>query len=133
MIEKAISLPFSIDTYGKVAVTTDQKKIWQDKVLSVVGTTMRERIMRPRFGSMVAAKTFDNESLAETEVQAEVEYAFNTQLSLLTLKSVTTSYDSYTGNTNVEIIYDLPNNQPVSTTVGLVSINGNSTPYQENA
>ena len=82
---------------------------------------------------MVAAKTFDNESLAETEVQAEVEYAFNTQLSLLTLKSVTTSYDSYTGNTNVEIIYDLPNNQTVSTTVGLVSINGNSTPYQENA
>ena len=133
MIEKAISLPFSIDTYGKVAVTTDQKKIWQDKVLSVVGTTMRERVMRPRLGSMVAAKTFDNESLAETEVQAEVEYAFNTQLSLLTLKSVTTSYDSYTGNTNVEIIYDLPNNQTVSTTVGLVSINGNSTPYQENA
>jgi phage baseplate assembly protein W len=133
MTEKAISLPFSIDTYGKVAVATDQNKIWQDKVLSVIGTTMRERVMRPRFGSLIAAKTFDNESLAETEVQAEVEYAFNTQLGLLTLNSVTTSYDPYTGNTNVEIIYSLPNSETVSTTVGLVSINGNSTPHQENA
>jgi len=133
MTEKAISLPFTLDVYGKIAVTTDQNKIWQDKVLSVIGTTMRERVMRPRFGTLIAAKTFDNETLAEAEIQSEVEYAFNTQLGLLTLRSVTSSYDSYTGNTSVEIVYDLPNNQTISTTVGLVSINGNSIPYQENA
>jgi hypothetical protein len=133
MAEKAIALPFSIDPYGKVTSTIDQNKIWQDKVLSVIGTTMRERVIRPKFGTLIATKAFDNETLAEKDIQSEVEYAFNTQLGLLTLESVNTSFDAYTNTTNVEIIYGLPNNESVSTTIGLVTINGTLTPRQENA
>lgn len=133
MVEKAIALPFSFDPYGRVTYTIDQNKIWQDKVLSVIGTTMRERVVRPRFGTLIAAKAFDNETLAETEIQSEIEYAFNTQLGLLTLQSVSTSFDAYTNTTNVEIIYGLPNNETVNTTIGLVTINQNSIPHQENA
>jgi len=133
MTEKAISLPFSLDPYGRITYTIDQNKIWQDKVLSVIGTTLRERVIRPRFGTLIAAKAFDNETLAETEIQSEIEYAFNTQLGLLTLESVSASFDAYTNTTNVEIVYGLPNNESVSTTIGLVTIDQNSTPRQENA
>jgi len=133
MVEKAISLPFSLDPYGRITYTTNQNKIWQDKVLSVIGTTFRERVIRPRFGTLIAAKAFDNETLAETEIQSEIEYAFNTQLGLLTLESVSASFDEYTNTTNVEIVYGLPNNESVSTTIGLVTIDQNSTPRQENA
>ena len=53
MSEIAMSLPFSIDPYGKVSSTTDQKKIWADKVRSVLGTALRERVMLPTFGTLI--------------------------------------------------------------------------------
>jgi phage baseplate assembly protein W len=51
MAEKTIALPFSVDPYGKVTVASDQSKIWADRVRSVIGTFLRERVMRPEFGT----------------------------------------------------------------------------------
>ena len=46
MAEKTLALPFSVDPYGKISVTSEQSKIWADRVRSVIGTTLRERVMR---------------------------------------------------------------------------------------
>ena len=131
-METAISLPFTIDAYGKVTTTTDQSKIWSDRVKAVIGTNLRERLMNPDFGTLVPSAFMENADTASSLISTEVERAFTTQLDLLTFTSVDVTFDEYTGTTHVSILYDLPNNEQVNTTVALVAIDGKSPAYQEN-
>jgi len=131
MAEKAIALPFSIDSYGKVASTQEQSKIWADRVRSVIGTSLRERIMRPTFGTLIPFAIFETDSTAESQIRIEVEQAFTQQLSLLTLENVTVTVNEYTNVLSVNVIYALPNNETVSTVVGLVLVDGANPIYQE--
>jgi phage baseplate assembly protein W len=131
MAEKAISLPFVIDAYGKIGQTQDQSKIWADRVRSVIGTTLRERVMRPTLGTVIPYAMFENEDNAQAEIEIEVSRAFSEQLPLLRLSTVTTTADQYTNTLTIEIVYALPNNEVVSTVVGLVLIQGAKPIYQE--
>ena len=130
--EVAIALPFSIDAYGRVAQTTDQRKIWADKVRSVVGTALNERVMRPLFGTDIPLAIFENQDSASDIVQDLVATSFNTQLPRLELQSVSTAFDSYSSTLNLEITYALPNEEVVSTTIGFIALSGNLIPYEEN-
>lgn len=129
--EVAIALPFSIDPYGKVTQTTDQSKIWADKVRSVIGTALRERVMRPTFGTDIPSAVFESQEDADGRVQELVAVSFNSQLPRLTLQGVSTAFDEYSGTLTLEITYALPNEEVVSTTIGLIIISGNLIPYEE--
>lgn len=129
--EVAIALPFSIDPYGRVTQTTDQTKIWADKVRSVIGTALNERVMRPLFGTDIPLAVFENQTDAQGIVQDLVSTSFNTQLPRLTLQSVSSVFDEYTSTLNVEVIYALPNDEVVSTTIGFIALEGNLIPYEE--
>jgi phage baseplate assembly protein W len=130
MAEVAISLPFSIDPYGKVTSTIDQPKIWGDRVRSVVGTALRERVMQPLFGTEIPFTVFETTEEAEATIETTVQQAFEQQLPLLRLQSVTTNFDEYTNYLSVVIIYALPNQDIVETTLAVISIVGN-TPINE--
>ena len=132
MAEKTIALPFSIDPYGKVTSTSEQTKIWGDRVRSVIGTSLRERLMRPDFGSTMAFNVFESQEAATEAIKTDVKAAFETQLSLLTLNSVDTSFDEYTGVITANITYALPNDKVLTTSVGLISIVGNNPSVEEN-
>lgn len=131
MAEQALSLPFSVDSYGNISTTIDQSKIWTDRVRSVLGTTVRERVMRPGFGTLIPFSLFDTESSAVSQVKTEVNKAFITQLSLLRLDKTTVTVDEYTNVLTVEVIYALPNNEVVSTVVGVALIDGANPIYEE--
>lgn len=131
MAQKTIALPFSIDSYGKVSSTESQSKIWSDRVRSVLGTTLRERLMRPNFGTLVPYSLFNTETNANTEINNEVRRAFAEQLSLLTLQNVVVNSDTYTNTITVEAVYGLPNNEVTSTLVGLVLVPGANPVYEE--
>ena len=130
MAEKFISLPFMVDSYGKINTTSDQSKIWSDRVRSVIGTALRERVMRPTFGTEIPFTVFDTAESAESTIETEVEQAFNQQLPLLRLQEVTATTNEYTNVLNVTIVYALPNQETVSTTLGLISVLG-TTPIAE--
>jgi len=131
MAEKALSLPFSIDSYGNVSSTSDQSKIWADRVRSVLGTTVRERVMRSGFGTLIPFSLFDTESSAMSQVKTEVNKAFITQLALLRLDKTTVTVDEYTRVLTIEVVYALPNNEVVSTVVGVALIDGANPIYEE--
>jgi phage baseplate assembly protein W len=131
MAEKAMSLPFSIDSYGKVSSTQDQSKIWADRVRSVLGTAVRERIMRPTFGTLIPFAIFETDSTAESQIRVEIEKAFAEQLPLLDLQNSVVVVDEYTNVLTVEVVYGLPNNEVVSTVVGLVLVDGANPIYEE--
>jgi phage baseplate assembly protein W len=131
MAQKAIALPFSIDSYGKVSSTQSQSKIWSDRVKSVLGTSLRERVMRPNFGTLIPYTLFNSETEATAQIQSEVEKAFAQQLDLLTLQQTNVTSDIYTSTLTVEVIYGLPNDEVTSTLIGLVFSQGANPIYEE--
>ena len=130
--EIAISLPFVVDPYGAITSTTDQRKIWSDRVRSVIGTNLRERLMRPTFGTLVPSSFMETTDTAESLVSSEVGSAFAIQLPLLSLQSTDVSYDEYTNVLSVTITYDLPNSEQITTTIGMVTLDGSTPATQEN-
>jgi len=132
--EVAISLPFSVNAYGRIGTTTERSKIWQDRVRSVVGTYLGERVMRPNFGSDVVDAVFENSIEADLLIKEQIRKAFERYLPTLTLSDVTTNYDEETGTMEAEVVYSLPEariDDVVSTTIGLVRIGGTLPPLQE--
>ena len=131
MPEVAISLPFQIDSYGKVGSTIEQPKIWADRVRSVIGTSLRERVMRPNFGTVIPFALFETSDVASNEIAAEVRSAFLKFLPTLTLQEVTAEFDDVNNVITASLIYALPNDEIVTTTIGVVILRGKTPPIQE--
>lgn len=132
--ELTISLPFSINAYGRVGTTQEQSKIWQDRVRSVIGTYLGERVLRPGFGSNVSEEVFESEEDAQITIRQAIQQSFSTWLPTLSLKDTLVDYDENTGILEVEVIYALPDSvteEVESTTIGVVRIAGNLPPIQE--
>lgn len=130
--EKALSLPLKLDAYGRFTTTTEQSKIWTDRVRMVIGTNLRERLMRPGFGTLVPSAFMETQDMASVMVTTEIEQAFSAQLSSLKLQSVDVTFDEFTNTTQAKVIYDLPNGETVDTTVSFMYLQGNQPAYEEN-
>ena len=115
-----------------MTTTSDQKKIWSDRVRSVIGTNLRERLMRPEFGCLVPSSFMETQDMASSMVITEVGRAFSSQLQPLTLQDVTTLFEESTGVMEVTVLYSLPNNDQIDTTVSFVYIDNNQPIYEEN-
>ena len=105
MAERAITMPFSFDSSGAVAYTKDIKKIWQDRVVMVIMTKLRERIMRPAFGSEVHEYIFETEQAASSEVRGAISVAFSKWLPSLQLLDVQVSRDPLDQYMVVDVYY----------------------------
>jgi phage baseplate assembly protein W len=128
VVEQAISLPFKISSTGTVQSTTDQAKIWQDRVLSVVGTGPGERIQNYEFGSTLFTSVYSNVEAAVAILEDKIANAFITHLPLLVYQSLDTSYDSSSGILSVTVNYTLPNLKETNANVGSVVIQNNLPP-----
>lgn len=128
--EKAISLPFSIDDFGAISTTISQSKIWADRVRSVIGTSLTERIMRYNFGTDIPNAIFETEEVTRETIQFEVAKAFGEFLPLLQLESTTTEYDEFTNTITATVVYALPNNDTGEVSVGIANISPDN-PFSE--
>lgn len=131
MLEKSISLPFAIDTFGMVGTTTEQSKLWADRVRSVLGTSLRERVMRPTLGTLIPFSLFNNTENAVSEIKEEVTRAFGRQLQLLTLKDTYIEEDSLNSSLKITVTYQLPNQEINKTSIGYITIRGTLPMYEE--
>jgi phage baseplate assembly protein W len=125
-----VSLPFRVSE-GKVVDTSDYKKIWDDRVRTVLLTTKFERVNRPTFGAEVKSALMENSSgldSAEKTVADTVSEAFSAWLLPLTVKKVTSTFRFQEGTMNVLVTYQLPNKEEVSTAVNSLTISGDSPP-----
>jgi phage baseplate assembly protein W len=132
MAEVAISLPFALNAYGSINFTESQSKIWSDRVLSVIGTLVGERVMQPTFGTEIPESLFNSTERMEQVIPVEVEKAFATYLQELTLVDTIITSDPENGSVYVDVVYGLPNDEQTNTVVALVAIAGKNPPVQEN-
>lgn len=122
--ELTMSLPFRIDEYGTVAATVDQSKIWADRVRSVVGTAVGERVYRPEFGCDAATTVFETEEETEALLTTEIRNAFLDYLPLCSLEGVVVVVDEQTRVVNAEVTYTTPDSNTFSLQIGVATING---------
>jgi phage baseplate assembly protein W len=131
--EKAISLPFTITAQGNVAATNSQSKIWQDKVFSVIATSIGERVNRQLFGTKISTENFnvsDGKIGAQNIIQNEVNSAFSSFLPKLRLVNVMTDFSIDSSTVTVTVDYQMPNQTNQSVVLGSFQLNGNQ-PIQE--
>ena len=105
-MSRAISLPFNFDSSGSIAYTEDPAKIWQDRVIIAVMTSIGERIMRPTFGSDAPKTSGENVNDAISLIRQSVSVAFSRWLQSLTLLDVTGYVDPYDDHLIVQIKYN---------------------------
>ena len=130
IFEMTISLPFGISDFGGVTSTTNQEKIWADRVRSVVGTSVQERVMRPAFGTEIPRTLFETEEVMSTRIEEEISQAFTSYLPLLTLDSVSVEFDSRVDVITATIIYELPNEEEATVSIGIATVS-NDQPISE--
>ncbi len=107
--QRAISLPFSIsESYG-ISFTTNENKIYKDRVFLAVMTGLNERVMRPNYGTQIKTAIFENEAVAIPIVDATVRAAFSQWLPSLVLQDLYIELDLNTMHLNITINYKLPN------------------------
>jgi phage baseplate assembly protein W len=106
MTEKAISLPFGFNESGGISFTTDIKKIFQDRVVMVVMTSLGERIMQPSFGSEAKLATFEGIDNAKVTIRQAIAVAFSRWLTELSLTAVEAYFDEAESTLNIEVTYN---------------------------
>lgn len=127
MTERAISLPFSFDSAGSISYTTDEKKIWQDRVVLIVMTRLNERVMRPTFGSEASNSLFENTNSAINLLKDTIATAFSNWLKDLILVDVSVYTDAADGYLVAEIFYKynpVENEQSVKIKTAILSRTG---------
>lgn len=124
--EVAISLPFAIDDFGNVSNTTNQTKIWADRVRGAVGTALSERVFLPEYGTTIPSTLFEDVDSMSKVIEEQVGEVFNRDLELLTLTDVTAYYDDRMETIFAEIEYELPNKEQTSISIGVAAINANN-------
>ena len=134
---KTIDYPFTFSksfdgkNISSVAYTTDPKKIWQNRILMVLGTRPGERIMRPDFGSNLYTVLFESQSDALSIASTSINEAFVSWLPDLTLKQVNPSFDKNTNTLIINILYGLPNGEVDSVTINTGIFNRSGDLIQE--
>jgi phage baseplate assembly protein W len=107
--QRAISLPFSLsESYG-ISFTTNQNKMYKDRVFLVVMTGINERVMRPTYGTQIKTAIFENEAVAIPLVDATVRAGFSQWLPSLVLQDLYIELDLNTMHLDITINYKLPN------------------------
>ena len=130
--EVAISLPFTISSYNKISTSNEQPKIWADRVRSAIGTLLKERVMRPRYGTSVPSQLFDTQEDVSLKISTEIERVFFENLPSLSLSDIIVDFNESENVIYVEVTYEIPNQTEQVTRVGLAVLSGNNPIYEEN-
>jgi hypothetical protein len=129
--EQALSIPFRILPNGLIDTTTDQNKIWEDRVLSILGTGVGERVRQPPIGSEIYDNLFDTAvggtvDDARDGIERAIQKSFTLFLPLLTYQRTEFTYDEYQNTLSATVFYSLPNETTVQTSIGTLALNGNA-------
>lgn len=125
--EIAMSLPFKLDSFGTISATVDQAKIWQDRVRSVIGTAVGERVYRPGYGCDAANKIYESEEYLMGTIEQDIRLAFEQFLPLLALQSVEVTLEEGTRTIFAEVVYATTSSAEYRIQVGIASIDGTNT------
>jgi phage baseplate assembly protein W len=120
---KAISFPFTLDPFGVVNTTTSQEKIYQDRVLTLLSTTVGERPMRATYGTDIASALFETQGDAEKAAETAIRTAMRTWLPEVTIERIDLKSIDDAGRLQVNLSLVLPDYSSTAVTVYTTTLN----------
>jgi phage baseplate assembly protein W len=124
---KAISFPFTLDPFGKIISTTNQNKIYQDKILTLLSTGIGERPMRPTYGTNIGAAMFENQGKVDSAINQAIRTAISNWIPEITVEKINIKGFLDTGAVTVELNVTLPDFEELSITVVSTTLNPDAT------
>jgi phage baseplate assembly protein W len=115
----AISFPYTFDPFGVVDTSSDQTKIYQDRILTLLSTIKGERPMRPTYGTDVAKAMFENQGNAKKSIDQAIRSAIAQWIPEVEIANVNVTLFDESGRVGVEVNVVLPDF--TSTTVNILS------------
>lgn len=117
--------PFRVDPQGRIAFTSDPKRVLMNRVRTIIGTEVGERVMRPDYGVPLQVLLFEgDDDMLGTILAGDIERALQEYEPGVIVQSVTTdSSDQLDGVINLNVIYSAVNSPletltiPVNTAV----------------
>lgn len=90
----AMKTPFHFDLSGRVALTRHYGEEVQQRVIALLRTVVRERMMRPDFGSMIHTVLFEpNDHLAHAALEQQITDAIDLWEDEVSVESLTLTPD----------------------------------------
>jgi phage baseplate assembly protein W len=120
---KAITFPFTIDPFGVANTTTSQEKIYQDRVLTLLSTSVGERPMRATYGTDLATALFETQGNAAKAIETAIRTAMRTWLPELTVENIDIVATDDSGRVQVNLSLVLPDFSTTAVTVYSTTLN----------
>jgi phage baseplate assembly protein W len=120
---KAITFPFTIDPFGVANTTTSQEKIYQDRVLTLLSTSVGERPMRATYGTDLATALFETQGNATKAIETAIRTAIRTWLPELTVENIDIVATDDSGRLQVNLSLVLPDFSTTAVTVYSTTLN----------
>lgn len=120
-----IDQSFRVDPQGRIAFTSDSRRILMNRVRTVIGTEVGERVMRPDYGVPLQSMLFEgDDEMTATVIASDIERALEEYEPGIVVHSVETdSKDELDGIINVSVTFSAANSPfetltiPVNTAV----------------
>lgn len=121
-----ISYPYTVSPYGVVTTTTLSSKIYLDRVLTLLSTSIGQRPMLPEYGVDWNKSMFENDGDAEAAIQAAIRAAVTIWIPEVKVDRIDVQYNYASGVESVMLTLILPDNTQVSIPVNtaIISIDG---------
>lgn len=122
---KAINFPYSLTVFGETGSTSNQAKIWVDRVLTLLSTQLGQRPMTPEYGADIARALFENEDDFRVAFRIAIAKAMAVWLPELSIESITIGDPNQDGFVNIEITVELPNSRVAAVTISSAAFGAN--------
>jgi phage baseplate assembly protein W len=121
VVAKELMFPLHIDSSGEFGSTTNPAAMVEQHILSAVGTTVSERVMRGDYGTSINTHIFgSNDSAAIADIRGQILHTISQFVPEAQGVGVDIQPDMINGTITVKILYSLNNSmvQTVTTTIG---------------
>lgn len=118
-----INYPFTLDGYGRIKTSTDQKKIYLDRLTTLLSTMNGQRAMRPTYGTDLARGIYENGGDFYAGMSSAIRQAVARWLPLVGINEITINEPDSEGVATVEVSVTLPDLSEGSVTVVTAYLN----------
>lgn len=125
----AISFPYTLDGLGILQSTSDPRKVYLDRLLTLLSTSPNQRPMLPEYGTDVLQALYENGNNLETSISQAVRKAVSVWMPEISVEQVLVSLPDQDGIAEVEIVIKLPNDllTTLSISTAIFNIDGTIT------
>ena len=124
---QAISWPHTLSPNGVVATATSPTKIYLDKLITLLSTSVGQRPMLPTYGVDWSKSLFESDGDAEIAIKQAIADAVAIWLPEVEINDAAISYDSATGIEQVVLSVNLPGDVTANLPINSALLNYNGT------